>query len=89
MARRKVRRKQPRACRVCGLLPEPTDFEFSDRPGRWLQGICPTCRAARARERKTATAQKLLDQAKTTTVIRDGKEFVVKTLPPKRRGGRR
>lgn len=89
MAKKKVRSKQPRPCRVCGMQPEPTDFEASDRPGRWLGGICPTCREIRRRERKTATGQRLLDQAKTTTIMRDGRKFVVKTLPPKRRGGHR
>ena len=82
---RKRKPKPPKPCRDCGLLPEATDFEGSNRPGRWLGGICPACRETGRRARKAATGQKLLDKAKTTTVIRDGREYVVKQLPPKRR----
>ena len=40
MARRGKRRKQqPSLCRRCGIPAEPTDFELSGRPGRWLGGM--------------------------------------------------
>jgi hypothetical protein len=88
MARRKKRNKPAAPCRDCGLLPETTDWDLTSHPGSWLGGICPTCREKRRRERHNKTGQKLLDKAKVETVVIDGREFVVKKLPPKRRGGR-
>lgn len=78
MARRSKRQRGAKYCVLCGLRPEADDHFY--------KGRCRTCREKLAAKRRAVTGQRLLDRAKTSTVERDGQTFIVKTLPPKRKG---
>jgi hypothetical protein len=69
-------------CRVCGIQADTTAGET------FCGGRCESCRWEAAKQRRRSMEQKLLDQAKPVRVeVRDGREYVVVKLPPKRRGG--
>lgn len=86
MARKKRREQQTVPCRGCGALPDLYDFPSSEDRGRWFRDLCPVCREQRSQARRQQKGQSLLDRAKVTVVVRDGHEFVVRTLAPERSG---
>jgi hypothetical protein len=77
----KKRRHQP-ACRDCG------DLRYDGEP--FFRGLCDTCRHKRAVARRAQTGARAIANAKPAgTLERDGQQFRVVVLPPKRRGGSR
>ena len=80
MARRKRSRRSENVlrCRRCRDLRQEGE--------RFYHGLCDSCRAERAKVRRSATGARLLEKAKDAgTVQRDGQTFHVTALPPKRR----
>lgn len=76
----KRRHRKPRPkCVDCNLAFDPlTD--------KWTTGICPKCSQARAILRRAQTGQRLLARAHLAgQQIRDGREYTILQLPPKRR----
>lgn len=76
--RRRPRRPFVPRCRSCGIMRE--------RDERFMNGVCPSCRDARSKERRAATDAGLLGRAQEAeSEERDGQTFRVVVVPPKRR----
>jgi hypothetical protein len=70
----------PTFCRVCGL----TATESPDET--FYRGLCTIHRQEQATDGRRWTGSRLLAYAKPVRVeVRDGREYVVVKLPPKRR----
>jgi hypothetical protein len=65
-------------CRRCQLWRAPDE--------RFYRGLCSSCRKEKAKARRAATGARILAKAKDAgTLERDGQQFRVVALPPKRR----
>lgn len=78
-------------CGGCGLVRVHGDMPFERRlVGKRRKMLCESCRKEWAQERRKATAVSVLSRGHDGgTVTRDGQEFKLTVLPPKRRGGHR
>ena len=82
-SQRKRRNKYP--VKFCQRCKDPLDPE-----DRHYHKFCRVCRDLRARQRREQVGAKLLAKPRSThTEMRDGQEFTVTVLAPKRRGHRR
>ena len=71
---------KPFRCRVCGIWADTTAGET------FYGGRCESCRWEAAKQRRRNIEAQLLAHAKHDRVeVRDGREYVVVKLPPKRR----
>jgi hypothetical protein len=78
------RKSRDLRCRACGIAAAVTDDET------FYGGRCESCRAVAAERRRKAAGERLLQAAKTSRIeLRDGHEYSVVVLPPKRPRRRR
>jgi hypothetical protein len=69
-------------CVGCRVIREADDEGWRKLKAGWK---CSACRVLGATERRKGAGQRILANAKTSTIERDGRTFIVHTLPPKRK----